>query len=185
MNPQASNTRCHGIIQFCDGPARGAAEVGFGKAPKQILGLSVYQQLHLVDTYFEKAGLKKEGPVPLDELYLAVLHPAARGEKRPEEPLGIPGKQAKYLYEGRDPQAPMTRASITQGLMQNAVDRLGFSSFKHNQLGAQSNNAVSNAINQALNPAQDPTANAAARARLQVQKAADYDALEAPKVWLR
>ena len=185
MNPQASNNRCHGIIQFCDGPARGAAEVGFGKAPKQILGLSVYQQLHLVDTYFEKAGLKKESPVPLDELYLAVLHPAARGEKRPEEPLGIPGKQAKYLYEGRDPQAPMTRASITQGLMQNAVDRLGFSSFKHNQLGAQSNNAVSNAINQALNPAQDPTANAAARARLQVQKAADYDALEAPKVWLR
>ncbi|WP_194942820.1 LysM domain-containing protein [Limnohabitans sp. Rim11] len=185
MNPQASNNRCHGIIQFCDGPARGAAEVGFGKAPKQILGLSVYQQLHLVDTYFEKAGLKKESPVPLDELYLAVLHPAARGEKRPEEPLGIPGKQAKYLYEGRDPQAPMTRASITQGLMQNAVDRLGFSSFKHNQPGAQSNNAVSNAINQALNPAQDPTANAAARARLQVQKAADYDALEAPKVWLR
>ena len=185
MNPQASNNRCHGIIQFCDGPARGAAEVGFGKAPKQILGLSVYQQLHLVDTYFEKAGLKKESPVPLDELYLAVLHPAARGEKRTEEPLGIPGKQAKYLYEGRDPQAPMTRASITQGLMQNAVDRLGFSSFKHNQPGAQSNNAVSNAINQALNPAQDPTANAAARARLQVQKAADYDALEAPKVWLR
>ncbi len=185
MNPQASNNRCHGIIQFCDGPARGAAEVGFGKAPKQILGLSVYQQLHLVDTYFEKAGLKKESPVPLDELYLAVLHPAARGEKRPEEPLGIPGKQAKYLYEGRDPQAPMTRASITQGLMQNAVDRLGFSSFKHNQLGTQGNNAVSNAINQALNPTQDPTTNAAARARLQVQKAADYDALEAPKVWLR
>ena len=183
MNPQASNTRCHGIIQFCDGPARGAAEVGFAKAPKQILGLSVYQQLHLVDTYFDKVGLKKEGPVPLDELYLAVLQPAARGEKRPEEPLGIPGKQAKYLYEGRDPQAPMTRTSITQGLMQNASDRLGFNSFKHNQLGTQSNNAVSNAINQALNPPQDPTS--AARARLLVQKAADYEAIEAPKVWLR
>ncbi len=185
MNPQASNSRCHGIIQFCDGPARGAAEVGFAKAPKQILGLSVYQQLHLVDTYFDKVGLKKEGPVPLDELYLAVLQPAARGEKRPEEPLGIPGKQAKYLYEGRDPQAPMTRTSITQGLMQNASDRLGFSSFRHNQVSTQSNNAVSNAINQALNPTQDPSTNAAARARLQVQKAADYDAIEAPKVWLR
>jgi hypothetical protein len=183
MNPQASNTRCHGIIQFCDGPARGAAEVGFAKAPKQILGLSVYQQLHLVDTYFDKVGLKKEGPVPLDELYLAVLQPAARGEKRPEEPLGIPGKQAKYLYEGRDPQAPMTRTSITQGLMQNASDRLGFNSFKHKQLGTQSNNAVGNAINQALNPPQDPTS--AARARLLVQKAADYEAIEAPKVWLR
>ena len=183
MNPQASNTRCHGIIQFCDGPARGAAEVGFAKAPKQILGLSVYQQLHLVDTYFDKVGLKKEGTVPLDELYLAVLQPAARGEKRPEEPLGIPGKQAKYLYEGRDPQAPMTRTSITQGLMQNASDRLGFNSFKHKQLGTQSNNAVGNAINQALNPPQDPTS--AARARLLVQKAADYEAIEAPKVWLR
>ena len=196
MNPQATNARCHGIIQFCDGPDRGAAEVGFGKAPKQILGLSVYQQLHLVDTYFDKVGLKKEGPVPLDELYLAVLQPAARGEKRPEEPLGIPGKQAKYLYEGRDPQAPMTRVSIAQGLMQNAVDRLGFKNFKQNQLSVQANNlgnnsnnlgsnAVSNAINNALNPAQDPASNAAARIRMQVQKAADYEAIEAPKVWLR
>ena len=190
MNPQASNTRCHGIIQFCDGPDRGAAEVGFGKSPKSILGLSVYQQLHLVDTYFDKVGLKKEGPVPLDELYLAVLQPAARGEKRPEEPLGIPGKQAKYLYEGRDPQAPMTRTSISQGLVQNAVDRLGFKNFRINSTGANANttgaNAVSNAIHNALNPATpDTNPNSAARIRLQVQKAADYDALEAPKVWLR
>jgi len=190
MNPQASNTRCHGIIQFCDGPDRGAAEVGFGKAPKSILGLSVYQQLHLVDTYFDKVGLKKEGPVPLDELYLAVLQPAARGEKRPEEPLGIPGIQAKYLYEGRDPQAPMTRSSISQGLVQNAADRLGFKNFRINSSGANANsigaNAVSNAINNALNPTTpDTNPNSAARIRLQVQKAADYDALEAPKVWLR
>jgi hypothetical protein len=190
MNPQATNARCHGIIQFCDGPDRGAAEVGFGKSPKSILGLSVYQQLHLVDTYFDKVGLKKEGPVPLDELYLAVLQPAARGEKRPEEPLGIPGKQAKYLYEGRDPQAPMTRSSISQGLVQNAVDRLGFKNFRVNSTGANANtigtNAVSNAINNALNPTTpDTNPNSAARIRLQVQKAADYDALEAPKVWLR
>ena len=190
MNPQATNARCHGIIQFCDGPDRGAAEVGFGKSPKSILGLSVYQQLHLVDTYFDKVGLKKEGPVPLDELYLAVLQPAARGEKRPEEPLGIPGKQAKYLYEGRDPQAPMTRSSISQGLVQNAVDRLGFKNFRVNSTGANANtigtNAVSNAINNALNPTSaDTNPNSAARIRLQVQKAADYDALEAPKVWLR
>jgi hypothetical protein len=180
MNPQASNTRCHGIIQFCDGPDRGAAEVGFGKSPKSILGLSVYQQLHLVDTSFDKVGLKKAGAVPLDELYLAVLQPAARGEKRPEEPLGIPGKQAKYLYEGRDPQAPMTRASITQGLLQNASDRLGLKSMKTQTSG----NPVSNAINNALNPT-DPNPNSAARIRLQVQKAADYDAIEAPKIWLR
>lgn len=181
MNPQASNTRCHGIIQFCDGPDRGAAEVGFGKAPKSILGLSVYQQLHLVDTYFDKVGLKKEGAVPLDELYLAVLQPAARSEKRPEEPLGIPGKQAKYLYEGRDPQGPMTRASISQGLMQNASDRLSFKNYRSNSAG----NNVANAIHNALNPATDNNPSSAARIRLQVQKAADYDAVEVPKVWLR
>ena len=196
MNPQATNTRCHGIIQFCDGPARGAAEVGFGNSPKSILGLSVYQQLHLVDTYFDKVGLKKEGSVPLDELYLAVLQPAARSEKRPEEPLGIPGKQAKYLYEGRDPQAPMTRVSITQGLLQNAADRLGFKSLKPQPIGLQSSattglsgtvasDPVSVAINNALNPTSESHANSAARIRLQVQKAADYEALEAPKVWLR
>lgn len=196
MNPQATNTRCHGIIQFCDGPARGAAEVGFGNSPKSILGLSVYQQLHLVDTYFDRVGLKKEGSVPLDELYLAVLQPAARSEKRPEEPLGIPGKQAKYLYEGRDPQAPMTRVSITQGLLQNAADRLGFKSLKPQPMGLQSSAAtglsgtvashpVSVAINNALNPPSESHANSAARIRLQVQKAADYEALEAPKVWLR
>jgi hypothetical protein len=196
MNPQATNTRCHGIIQFCDGPARGAAEVGFGKSPKSILGLSVYQQLHLVDTYFDRVGLKKEGSVPLDELYLAVLQPAARSEKRPEEPLGIPGKQAKYLYEGRDPQAPMTRVSITQGLLQNAADRLGFKNLNPQPVGLQSsaatglsnivsNDAVSSAINKALNPSEEAHANSSARIRLQVQKAADYDAIEAPKVWLR
>jgi hypothetical protein len=196
MNPQATNTRCHGIIQFCDGPARGAAEVGFGNSPKSILGLSVYQQLHLVDTYFDRVGLKKEGSVPLDELYLAVLQPAARSEKRPEEPLGIPGKQARYLYEGRDPQAPMTRVSITQGLLQNAADRLGFKSLNLQPVGLQSSAAtglsnivssdpVSSAINKALNPSEEAHANSSARIRLQVQKAADYDAIEAPKVWLR
>jgi hypothetical protein len=201
MNPQATNTRCHGIIQFCDGPARGAAEVGFAQSPKSILGLSVYQQLHLVDTYFDKVGLKKEGAVPLDELYLAVLQPAARGEKRPQEPLGIPGKQAKYLYEGRDPQAPMTRSSITQGLMQNAADRLGLKNFRSNansvpvgstvntSAATSANNAVNSALNpalnSALNPASDSHPNSTARIRLQVQKAADYDALEAPKTWLR
>ena len=201
MNPQATNTRCHGIIQFCDGPARGAAEVGFGQSPKSILGLSVYQQLHLVDTYFDKVGLKKEGAVPLDELYLAVLQPAARGEKRPQEPLGIPGKQAKYLYEGRDPQAPMTRSSITQGLMQNAADRLGFKNFRTptNSIPVSStvntsaaptshnafNTAMNSAMKPALNPASDSHPNSTARIRLQVQKAADYDALEAPKTWLR
>jgi hypothetical protein len=124
MNPAATNQRCHGIIQFCDGPSRGAASVGWAQAPQNILRLSVYQQLHLVDTYFDKVGLKKDRPVTLDELYLAVLHPASRSEARPEAPLGIPGKQARHLYEGQNPKAPITRVSIVQGLIQNAIDRL-------------------------------------------------------------
>jgi hypothetical protein len=48
-----------------------------------------------------------------------------------------------------------------------------------------SNDAVSSAINKALNPSEEAHANSSARIRLQVQKAADYDAIEAPKVWLR
>ena len=84
----------------------------------------------------------------------------------------------------------MTRASITQGLVQNASDRLGFKNFRINSTGTNASsmghNAVSNAINNALNPTTpDTNPNSAARIRLQVQKAADYDALEAPKVWLR
>ena len=138
MNPQATNQRCHGIIQFCDGPARGAAGVGFGEKPKAILGLSVYQQLHLVDTYFDKVGLPKSGTVPLDELYLAVLQPAARNETRSEAPLGIPGKQSLKLYEGNDTQSPITRNSIIQGLMQNAADRLNSNnSFPRNRIQSQ------------------------------------------------
>jgi len=127
MNPTATNGRCHGIIQFCEGPAQGAAGVGYGQAPKAILNLSVYQQLHLVDTYFDKVGLKKQGQVQLDELYLAVLQPAARAETRPEVPLEIPGNQAHALYEGRNPQAPITRNSIIQGLLKNTIDRLSMS----------------------------------------------------------
>jgi SLT domain-containing protein len=95
----------------------------------------------------------------------------------------------------------MTRASITQGLMQNAADRLGLKNFRSNansvpvsstvntSAATSANNAVNSALNpalnSALNPASDSHPNSTARIRLQVQKAADYDALEAPKTWLR
>jgi hypothetical protein len=91
----------------------------------------------------------------------------------------------------------MTRTSITQGLMQNAADRLGFKNFRSNtnsvpvsstvntSAAPSANNAVNSALNSALNPASDSHPNSTARIRLQVQKAADYDALEAPKTWLR
>ncbi len=125
MNPRASNQRCHGIIQFCDGPARGAASAGFANNPKAILAMSVHQQLGLVDKYFDDVGLKKQGPAGLDDLYLSVLHPASRSQGASHAALTIPGAQARQLYVGSDTSAPITRQSILQGLLQNAAQRLG------------------------------------------------------------
>jgi hypothetical protein len=125
LNPKATNNRCHGIIQFCDGPDRGAASAGFGANPKAILGHSVLQQLDMVGKYFEDTGLKNFGPVGLDDLYLTVLTPAARNETRPNVALNIPGQQAAYLHVNRDTRAPITRNSILAGLHQNANERLG------------------------------------------------------------
>ncbi len=117
MNPQASNGNCHGIIQFCDGPNRGAASVGFKDNPRAILGMGLLQQLDLVDRYFSQAGLRVKGPpVGLDDLYLSVLTPAARQETRPDAPLSIAGPQARYLHVGQDTRAPITRNSILAGL---------------------------------------------------------------------
>jgi hypothetical protein len=117
MNPQASNGNCHGIIQFCDGPNRGAASVGFKDNPRAILGMGLLQQLDLVDRYFSQAGLRVKGPpLGLDDLYLTVLTPAARQETRPDAPLPIAGPQARYLHVGQDTRAPITRNSILAGL---------------------------------------------------------------------
>jgi len=124
LNPRASNGSCHGIIQFCSGGNRGAASAGYAKNPKEILSLSVLQQLDLVDRYFADTRLKDFGPASLDNLYLTVLTPNARNETRPDAPLNIAGKQAAYLYEGRDPSGIITRNSIVNGLKLNARDRL-------------------------------------------------------------
>jgi hypothetical protein len=124
MNPQASNGNCHGIIQFCDGPNRGAASVGFKDNPRAILGMGLLQQLDLVDRYFSQAGLRVKGPpIGLDDLYLTVLTPAARQETRPDAPLPIAGPQARYLHVGQDTRAPITRNSILAGLhtLTNAI----------------------------------------------------------------
>ena len=141
MNPKASNSRCHGIIQFCDGPDRGAASAGFGSNPKAILGHSVLQQLDMVAKYFDETGLKGMGPTNLDDLYLTVLTPAARSVKAPDAHLNIAGTQAKQLYVNRDKSAPITRNSIMQGLYQNAIERL--SKFDHSQSVAQANGTPS------------------------------------------
>jgi len=124
MNPRASNERCHGIIQFCDGPSRGAATAGYAKNPKAILNLSVHSQLDLVDKYFDEVGLKNKGPAGLEDLYLSVLNPASRAENSATRPLNIPGAQARDLHVGRDTDNPITRQSIRFGLLQNAAARL-------------------------------------------------------------
>jgi hypothetical protein len=157
MNPKASNNRCHGIIQFCDGSDRGAASVGFANNAKSILGLSALQQLDLVDKYFEDTGLKNYGPVGLDDLYLTVLTPAARNETRPNAALNIPGQQASYLYVNRDTRAPITRNSIMAGLHQNANERLGFSNLAQgrNALQAARMNAYAAQAAQSAQPEQD------------------------------
>jgi hypothetical protein len=128
MNPKSSNSRCHGIIQFCDGPDRGAASVGYAQNPKAILGKSVLQQLDLVAKYFDDTGLKNQGSAGLDDLYLTVLMPSARQETRQQANLNIAGTQAPHLYVNRDVRAGITRQSIQQGLHQNARERLGLDS---------------------------------------------------------
>ncbi len=125
MNPRASNQRCHGIIQFCDGPARGAASAGYASNPRAILDLSVSQQLNLVDKYFDDVGLKSQGPAGLEDLYLSVLNPASRAQGQKDAPLNIQGQQARALHVGNDGAAPITRQSIRQGLLENAAARLG------------------------------------------------------------
>ena len=125
MNPRASNGSCHGIIQFCSGGNRGAASAGYADNPKEILSLSVMDQLDLVDKYFTDTKLKDFGPASLDNLYLTVLTPNARNEPRANVPLNIVGRQAAALYEGRDQAGVITRNSLIAGLKQNARERLG------------------------------------------------------------
>jgi len=125
MNPRASNGSCHGIIQFCSGGNRGAASAGYADNPKEILSLSVMDQLDLVDRYFTDTKLKDFGPASLDNLYLTVLTPNARNEPRANVPLNIVGRQAAALYEGRDQAGVITRNSLIAGLKQNARERLG------------------------------------------------------------
>ena len=125
MNPRASNQRCHGIIQFCDGPSRGAASAGYAANPRAILDLSVHKQLSLVDKYFDDVGLKNQGPAGLEDLYLSVLNPASRTTAQSNVPLNIQGQQARALPVGSDTNAPITRQSIRQGLLSNAAARLG------------------------------------------------------------
>ena len=124
LNPQASNGRCHGILQFCEGPAQGAATVGMQGRASEIRNQSVLEQLDLVDRYFEGNRLGERGAVSLVDLYLTVLTPAARSEQRPHAALEIAGPQAKVLHIDGDRARPITRNSIFSGLISHAQQRL-------------------------------------------------------------
>ncbi len=153
MNPKASNGRCHGVIQFCDGPNRGAASVGYKDNPKAILDMTLLDQLDLVGKYFDETGLKSFGkskPASLDDLYLTVLTPAARRERDINATLDIAGQQANVLKTGGEPNAPITRATLLEGLRQNSRRKLSMAS-----------PAVNPAVNPAINPAINPAVNSA------------------------
>lgn len=125
FNPRASNGRCYGIIQFCDGPARGAASVGMADNPRAILRMSVLEQLELVDRYFADTGLHNIAQPGLADLYLTVLTPAARREQHPDKALNIAGTQARVLYEGENRDRAITRRSLDAGLRLHAERALG------------------------------------------------------------
>ena len=124
FNPRATNGNCFGIIQFCDGKGRGAASVGLSHDPKKILELNVPDQLDLVSQYFEDTDLNKFKPASLDQLYLTILSPVSRDVFNVNEPLSIPGQQAKALHVGGLINAPITKASIVKGLMNHAKTTL-------------------------------------------------------------
>lgn len=126
FNPEANNGRCFGVIQFCSGRGQGADSVGMAEQPKDILRMSVLQQLDLVETYFKDTGLDRMGPrVGLADLYLTVLTPAAREERGLHTPLNIAGEQANMLYVGGRRGNAITRSSILQGLHALTNQRLG------------------------------------------------------------
>ncbi len=125
LNPRATNGQCHGIIQFCEGSGRGAASVDLAGRARTILDMSVLRQLDLAERYFQDVGLRPGGPRHgLDDLYLSVLTPAARVHRAPDTPLPVAGPQAAALHLNGDQASPITRASITHGLMRNAAERL-------------------------------------------------------------
>jgi hypothetical protein len=136
----------------------------------------------LADTYFQKAGFnKQQGSVPLDDLYLSVLQPAARSETRADAPLGIMGTQAGALYGDKDTNPTITRQSIVRGLMQNAQRVLGMDRAQAKQ---PDNRAQTPASPPATSPASSPAStqvstvsgNTLSNHRMQAQRVAIYEA---------
>ena len=125
FNPRASNGRCFGILQFCEGEGRGADSVGMRGRAAEITSRSVWEQLDYVERYLaDVGGGASAAPKSLDDLYLAVLMPAARAQTSAQAALEIPGRQARLLHEGGDRARPITRDSLVTGLRLNAQQLL-------------------------------------------------------------
>ncbi len=134
FNPRASNGRCHGIIQFCEGSGRGAASVGLQNRAREILDRPVLEQIELVDRYFADVGLKdSSNPVGLVDLYLSVLTPAARATRQADAALPVGGVQAKALHVSGERDRPITRNSILTGLQAHARAKLSERGSQPNQ----------------------------------------------------
>lgn len=126
FNPRASNGRCFGVLQFCEGEGRGAESVGMRGRAAEISTMSVLEQLALVERYLDDVGRgAKVASMSLDDLYLVVLMPAARAQVDPHSSLDIPGRQARALHPGGDHARPITRTSIVAGLRAHAQKVLG------------------------------------------------------------
>ena len=142
FNPRASNGRCFGILQFCEGEGRGADSVGMRGRAAEITSRSVWEQLGFVERYLADVGGASTAPKALDDLYLAVLMPAARAQTSAQAALEIPGRQARLLHEGGDRARPITRDSLMAGLRLNAQQLLAADGPSRPAAAASGNPAV-------------------------------------------
>lgn len=136
MNPRADkipgsfNNSCTGIIQFCPDFNRkdGIKTIGGRQIhTKSILGLSLLQQLDLVDAYFGDtlANSPARGNAGLPDLYLSVLLPSRVGVADGIDISAETGTQAEELYVNRDRSQGITRSSLEAGLRRVASRNLG------------------------------------------------------------
>lgn len=113
INPAAKNDFCGGLIQFCNGPNAGAAEVGVDA--HTIASMSAMDQLPLIRQYLSTKGIAKGQD--LVTTYLAILYPAAMDASRGERLENTIPEQAPHLY---GPGGSLSKETIEAGLLGKA-----------------------------------------------------------------
>jgi hypothetical protein len=113
INPAAKNDYCGGLIQFCNGPNAGAAEVGVDA--HTIASMSAMDQLPLIRQYLSTKGIAKGQD--LVTTYLAILYPAAMDASRGERLENTIPEQAPHLY---GPGGSLSKETIEAGLLGKA-----------------------------------------------------------------